>query len=201
MTAEMNHPAPGRASGFTLLEVLIALAILGLLTVGLSHGLRTGLALWTAQQQHLNETAELDSTARVLRAILTRIPMPGGRPIARLKGGSDSFTFVGELPTGFGDTRLAEMRLAFERGRLALFWTPYRHQLSSAPAPTPVETDLIPRVAGMELAYFGAPSPSEPPRWQSGWDAIYAPELIRIRLVFPAGDVRRWPDLLVAPAL
>jgi len=201
MTALVRFDCRRRDGGFTLLEVLIALAILGFLVVGLTYGLRAGLALWAAQQRHLNETAELDSAARVLRTILTRIPMPGGRPIARLKGSTDSFAFVGELPTGFGTTRLADMRLAFEHNRLTLVWTPYRHQLFSVPAQTPIETDLIPRVAGIELAYYGPPNPSQPPAWQTGWDALYAPDLIRVRLVFPTGDVRRWPDLLVAPSL
>ena len=201
MTTVMHSGRRARASGFTLLEVLVALAILGFLMVGLTYGLRAGLALWAAQQRHLNETAELDSAARVLRTILSRIPMAEGRPIARLKGSTDSFAFVGELPTGLGNTRLADMRLTLDHNSLALFWTPYRHQLSAAAAPAPIETDLIPRVAGIELAYYGPPTPNEPPRWQADWDALYPPDLIRVRLVFPAGDVRRWPDLLVAPPL
>jgi general secretion pathway protein J len=201
MTAELNSTRHARQGGFTLLEVLIALSILGFLVVGLTDGLRAGLALWAAQQRHLSETAELDSAARVLRTILTRIPMPGGRPIERLKGSTDSFAFVGELPTGLGNTRLADMKLALDHGNLALFWTPYRHQLPAAATPTPIETGLIPRVAAMELAYFGPPTPSEAPRWQADWDALYAPDLIRVRLIFSAGDVRRWPDLLVAPPL
>lgn len=201
MTAIERSSYLRRDSGFTLLEVLIALTILGFLVVGLSHGLRAGLAVWATQQRHIDETSELDSAARVLRTILSRIPMPDGRPIARLKGNADSFTFVGQLPTGFGTTHLADMRLTFERGRLTLIWTPYRHQTSSVPPATPIETDLVPRVAKVELAYFGPPTASAPASWQPEWDALYAPDLIRVRIAFPTGDIRRWPDLLVAPSL
>jgi prepilin-type N-terminal cleavage/methylation domain-containing protein len=58
MTAAIGHHCRRRQGGFTLLEVLISLVILGFLLVGLTYGLRAGLALWAAQQRHLSETAE-----------------------------------------------------------------------------------------------------------------------------------------------
>ena len=65
--------APGRQSGFTLLEMLVVVIVLGLLMVGLTQGVRAGMALWGAQQRRVGETAELDASARVLRILLTGI--------------------------------------------------------------------------------------------------------------------------------
>jgi general secretion pathway protein J len=59
-----------RQSGFTLLEMLVALVVLGFLMVGLTQGLRAGLTMWGAQTRRVGETADLDAGARVLRRIL-----------------------------------------------------------------------------------------------------------------------------------
>ena len=59
-----------RGRGFTLLEVLVALTVLGVLMVGLGQGVRLSLALWQAQTRRLAETAELDAGARALRGLL-----------------------------------------------------------------------------------------------------------------------------------
>ena len=56
-----------RLTGFTLLELLVVVAVLGLLIIGLMQGMRAGLTLWDAQSRRTGETAELDAAARVLR--------------------------------------------------------------------------------------------------------------------------------------
>jgi hypothetical protein len=86
-------------------------------------------------------------------------------------------------------------------GRLVLRWTPHRHELSTAPEPTAVETELIAKVKDLDLAYWGAPSREQPSGWQTQWDGPAIPELIRIRVLLAAGDRRRWPDLIVASQL
>ena len=55
---------PSRQGGFTLLEMLVALVVLGLLVVGLTQGVRTGLALWSAQSRRIGTAADLDAVAR-----------------------------------------------------------------------------------------------------------------------------------------
>jgi general secretion pathway protein J len=195
-----------RVPGFTLIEVLVALAVFGLLGVALTYGVRTGLAMWDAEQRHLGETADLDAAARVLRSLLTRIPARpsadgtlAGVAFARLKGSPDRFSYVGELPTGFGTSRLADLVLTRERGRLVLLWSPYRHEHPLAPPPPPSAAELLRGIDRLEFDYWGAPNPNAPRRWQAQWDALYPPQLIRIRVTFPTGDRRHWPDLLVAP--
>ena len=190
-------------SGFTLLELLVALIVLGLLVVGLTQGVRASLTMWDAQTRRLGETGELDAGARVLRTLLRDIQTPQSRNVGpgaatpNFEASGDKLTFVGDLPTGFGTTRRANITLELVEERLVLLWTPRRHELTTAPEPKPTETELIRGVERLELAYWGASSPDQPAGWQD--QSGSSPELIRVRLTFPKGDRRRWPDLIVAP--
>ena len=192
-----------RQSGFTLLEMLIALVVLGFLMVALTQGVRAGLTMWGAQTRRVAETADLDAGARVLRRLLSGISRlsAGGifRGTEKFEARPDSLMFVGDLPTGFGTTRRADITLERHEGRLVLRWAPRRHELSTAPPPEPIETELIRRVERLDLAYWGSPSPGQPAAWQSRWDGRDVPELIRVRLGFAKDDRRRWPDLIAAP--
>ena len=196
----------GRQSGFTLLELLVALIVLGLLVVGLTQGVRAGLTMWGAQTRRIGETGELDAGARALRVLLAGISVPpagvvgrGATGTTKLEGRSDRLAFVGDLPTGLGTTRRANITLELVQERLVLRWTPHRHELTTAPAPEPIETELIRGVAHLDFAYWGSPSADQPASWQAQWDGFNIPELIRVRLAFGKGDRRRWPDLIAAP--
>jgi general secretion pathway protein J len=202
-----------RQSGFTLLEMLVVVVVLGLLMVGLTEGVRAGLSLWGAQQRRLGETAGLDDSARLLRNLLTGIAAApsdasGGGSTGTdagtgetIKGESDRLSFVGDLPTGLGTTRRADITIALHGKRLMLSWTPHLHELALAPPPKPAVTELISGVARVEFSYWGSPSPDQPATWLSAWDGPALPELIRIRLAFAKGDHRRWPDLVIATEL
>jgi general secretion pathway protein J len=198
----------GRQTGFTLLELLVVVAVLGLLIIGLTQGLRGGLTLWDAQSRRTGETAELDAAARVLRALLSGITYspsasfaPGAASSPGLKGTADSLSFVGDLPTGLGTTQRADITLMVGRGRLVLRWTPHRHEVSIVPAPEPTETELVRGVDHLELAYWGSASPDQAAGWRVQWDGPTIAELIRVRLVLGPGDRRRFPDLIVPPGL
>jgi general secretion pathway protein J len=202
---DANRCSLGQQSGFTLLELLVALVVLGFLMVGLTQGVRIGLAMWGAQTRRLGETAELDVGARALRMLLSDIQTPrpsnvgAGAATPNFEASSDKLTFVGDLPTGFGTTRRANITLELVQERLVLLWTPHRHERTTAPEPEPkpTETELIRGVERLEFAYWGAASPDQPAGWQD--QSGGPPELIRVRLTFPKGDRRRWPDLIVAP--
>ncbi len=201
-----ENGATGRQSGFTLLEMLVVVVVLGLLMVGLTQGVRAGLAMWSAQQRRLGDTAELDASARLLRTLLTGIaaaPSDGsaGAAVEAIKGESDQLNFVGDLPTGLGTTRRADITIALRGHRLVLSWTPHLHELVVAPPTPPIETELIRGVARLGFSYWGATAPDQPAAWQSQWTGAAAPALIRVHLVFEKGDRRRWPDLIVAPEL
>lgn len=188
--------------------MLVVVVVLGFLVIGLTQGVRAGMALWHAQQRRLGETAELDASARVLRNLLTGISAatpggfgPGAATGGEIKGDANHLTFVGDLPTGIGTTRRADISIELHDGRLMLRWTPHRHEISFGPPPQPTLTELISGVARLEIDFWGKTAADQPAAWQTKWDGPAAPELIRIRLVFLKGDRRHWPDLIAAPEL
>jgi prepilin-type N-terminal cleavage/methylation domain-containing protein len=104
-------------AGFTLLEILVVVVVLGLLLVGLTQGVRAGLTMWEAQSRRIGSTAELDAAARILRGLLNGIAPPSegvgiasGNP-AETRGTATSLVFVGNLPTGLGTTQRADITL------------------------------------------------------------------------------------------
>jgi hypothetical protein len=182
--------------------MLVVLVVLGSLVVGLAQGVRTGLTLWGAQTRRVSEISELDAVARTLRTLLTEIPASssdGAGSAIEVEGRQDSLEFVGDLPTGLGDTRRANITIELRGDRLVLRWIPRRHEISSAPPPQPTETQLLSGIDHIDFGYWSAPAIGQPDGWQAQWDRPEIPALIRLRLSFARGDRRRWPDLIATP--
>jgi general secretion pathway protein J len=196
-----------RSSGFTLLELLIALAVFGFLLVALHHGVQTGLGIWNLQARNVNKAWDLDASARLIRTLLTQIPCastasinPGSPAVAiAFTGRTDTLSFVGDLPTGFGTDQPADITLQLIGTRFVVNWQPHLHQLAGSSL-RPTATDILSGVDRLEFAYWGLPSPvALSPAWLAAWDGPSLPDLVRVRMKFGAGDPRHWPDLIVAP--
>jgi general secretion pathway protein J len=194
---DRTAPDPGQA-GLTLLEILVALAVLGFLMLGLAQGVRFGLSAWDSQARLLGRSGEIDTADRALRRLVTQIVPTDDLRLPGLRGTAEAFEAVTELPAGAVlPLRQAVVALGVDRaGRLVLRWTPYLHARRLGPPPVPQESELLRNLARLEIAYWSAAAGG---RWLSAWTRADLPDLVRIRLVFRRGDTRRWPDIVAAP--
>ncbi len=188
----------GTSAGFTLLEVLVVLVVLGLLIVGLGQDTRLVMQAWDRQRRTLDATSEFDATDRVLRGLIEQMD-PGGRiETFDIVGTPRMLRFTTLMPQGADGlpTRRVEVMIFVDpRQRLLLRWTPSLHVEPLAPA-SPVETVLLDGVDNIEIGYkSGAPTA----RWEDGWRSRNPPLLVRIHIAFAPADPRRWPDLVAAP--
>ena len=190
-----THPC---SSGFTLLELLVALTVLGLLTTGIAHWLHRGLQLWNNQQREIYAVSELDATGRTLRQLIEQMD-PGGRfEMAKIDGTAHALRFTTQLPAAasVSPARRADVLLVVDRQhRLLLRWTPSPHVVPLATT-RPVETVLLDGVDHVQISY----KPRGPgAAWQTEWQYPIPPLLVRIHIAFAPSDPRNWPDLVAMP--
>ncbi len=186
-----------RTAGFTLLEILVALVVLGFLMVGLSQGVRFGLTAWGMQERIIGQRGDLDAVDRVLRQLIGQMD-PGTRSDPpKVAGTQARFAFTSALPL-MADGESADMLLMVDPAhRLSLRWTPHLHAKRTAPPPPPRTEELLGGIERAQFAYW-RPSPGGG-SWVGTWDGKSLPALVRIRIVFPEGDRRHWPDIVAAP--
>jgi general secretion pathway protein J len=189
---------PRRDHGFTLLEVIAALAVFGLLLTALAQGTHLALTASSLQARKIETDEDLDAADRTLRHLIGTMD-PGvssdGNP--HFVANARSMGFTAALPvSAWYPTRQADVIVAVDAAhRLVLRWAPHYPVLLGTP-PSPQVTPLLDGVDRIELSYW-APG-STHGVWLDRWDARALPDLVRLRIVFPKGDPRHWPDIVAA---
>jgi general secretion pathway protein J len=213
----MSHPHERQAAehGFTLLELLAAITLLGLLMAVLFGGLRLGARVWETADQRLDANTRIQIVQDFVRQRLTQtLPLEslgpnlaeadGFEPL--FAGTTEAVRFAGVLPENLGagmylmELVLADTGHADGSGDLVLRWRPFDPYDESGEQVEPEERVLIEHVEGLEFAYFGFSDPQQPPAWRQGWERQpELPRLIRLRVRFAENDERQWPELIARP--
>ena len=187
-----------RDAGFTLLELLVALVVLGFVLAGLSGGVRYGLRAADTQARTLAERSELDAVDRAVRNLIEQMDPGTIRDGTGMQGTAGRLVFVSDLPAASGlATRHADIALGLDGARrLVLRAAPHLPGKPFGPPPLPVEEELLRDVDHVEFSYLGRDAGAG---WASAWGGKELPATIRLRVVFPPGDRRHWPDIVASP--
>jgi general secretion pathway protein J len=181
-----------RQAGYTLLELLVALLVFGLVMAGIAQTMRYGLAAFTAS----GSRGIAPENLAALDMGLTRM-VAGALPDS-LRGEPGGMSFTTTLPRGadIGDG-LADAAIQMARGGvLMLIYRQHPPGVLLVPAPPP-HTEMLARgVTAFALSYYGAQQAGQSPAWSARWAGTGLPLLVRLHLRI-GKDAR--PDLVIAP--
>lgn len=204
--------APARMRGITLIEMLIALAILGMMATVALGGLRLGVRTWETVGTRVETESHRQIVRSFLRHSLTQVlavleSSEAGQPRALFTGDSDSLSLVAPLGDHLGLGGAQSLRLAVEEMRdgdtrqLVLERTLYHPPGSdsgadSAAGGEPERHVLIEGAARIRFDYLRGTDTGG-----RDWTARWADEPtlpVAIRLSVESDDGRPpWPDLIV----
>jgi general secretion pathway protein J len=192
----------GAHAGFTLIEVLASLAVLGMILIALSTGLRFGQQALLAQTRSAATEDQIGPIDAALRSLVAKAWPGAVGAEARFAGTAGALSFRTIMPESLTAqrTRDADVTISVDPDhRLYLAWLPwYRNWIIAKPPPARI--DLLANVDHVEFAYWDPSLHLPPGRWVTAWVGTTVPKLVRIRLVFTKDAGLRWPDIVVATA-
>ena len=187
--------APTPDAGFTLLELMVALALAALLMAAIPGAIRLGTRALNQAELMSNDAADraaLDFVAeRLTEAMVLYERAADGRLKVAFDGAANTLGFVSaasmdpghETPSGVFLMQLGLANADSGSGRLMLRWQPFRPGLTNAPGVVRQERELLGNVTGLSFRYFGAPSARVAAAWSDVWIGTETvPELVEMQV-------------------
>jgi general secretion pathway protein J len=195
-------------AGFTLLEVLVAVVLLGLLSVALFAAVRVGARGWWTAEQRSAATEDATTLQDVLRRMIASAkPVfasadPADAAVA-FDGTAQSLGLVGTLPDAIAPGLQGQQRLFLARhDGAAMLMLAWRLDLPAADGGTLPEiiVPLLDHVSAVRFEYYGTSGAGSASGWTDTWSGrTTLPALVRLHVERDAGASGPWPDLVAAP--
>lgn len=203
-------PCPSR--GFTLLELLVALALLALMSSLLYGTLSLSANSWDRGEAKAQQASDMRLTEEFLRQALTaqhplRLHKVQEQPLY-FQGARDSLAFAGVLPGRAGGGiyyfKLAVTSAADSKSKLTLARLIPDYAATALPDFSDAEASVLAEgIAELRLSYFGRDADANvasTPTWRDQWDDPQSlPLIIRVDVKPAVGAP--WPSLIVEPRL
>ena len=194
--------------GFTLVEVLIALTLLGVMMTLLMSTFRAGAKSWDAGEAMASETENQFVVHNFLRSYLEN-----ARPVIddfsdedesefSFQGDKDYVKFVAGLPANQDRGGLWQFELGLEKnGRsndLMVLVEPFFPEIDEDAELSETLT-LLSNVKTFNLSYFGRGEATDQDEdWHDDWEEkSELPSLVKIELQLE--EQKQWPDIVIAP--
>lgn len=199
----MTQPRSSRDAGLTLVELLVVLALTGMLGALVASGLHTASGTLQRTLLRNSENEELLAISRQMRQLLSRVSSEKlgswSHGATRFEGSRDHIKFLAPLAPRFGAQDIVAYAVEFTgEGKLRMAWQLDRKSPSArkSVAPIPVEEVLDGATDGA-FAYFGV-TDGQQAQWTESWQAQERlPQLVRISFVWRG----QTEELIVAPML
>ncbi|WP_316237222.1 prepilin-type N-terminal cleavage/methylation domain-containing protein [Bradyrhizobium sp. SZCCHNR1015] len=204
MTSPKASGMDDRDAGFTLVEVLVALALFSLLAVLLFDNLKFGVQAWRSGSARAESFQRELAAQDVLRRLIGSLyPMMLGEGAAQrridIDGQAESLEFLSDAPAVSGGAGRFRFKLFADRRRDGVDLV-LQSRPELAVKQDTERTLLVSDIDRIELSYAARATGDANAAWSTSWkDQSEAPGLIRLRVLMRPDDARHWPELVIAP--
>lgn len=193
--------------GFTLVETLVAVALISLLSVLVLGALRFGIGAWQRGEQISNRMDAILHAQSFLRRLIANaqphfVLQPGGQGYVDFEGRPTSLRLIADPSPALDRAGRLMMTLSVEQNDgLASLMISSRPELTAGGGkPSLTRRVLLGNIQKAEFSYFGSRGANGPRQWHSDWVGEAAlPELVRIEL--RADEAALLPGIVVRPAI
>jgi general secretion pathway protein J len=208
MREERGRDASAGEAGFSLVELLVSLALLSLLAAILASGVGLGQRVWLRSEDMAQASRVMfDAQSALSRLLQDLQPLHVDAQTSRtieFRGTADELEGIVPLPPHIGLGGLYRLHLFRNRSERHLDLTFQAYEQGTLPASRTGNdeaglTTLASDIDSLELRYFAKATSEEAGSWRSDWQGQEElPALISIRVKSAKPGVV-WPELLIAP--
>lgn len=202
----LSQSTRNRASGFTLVELLLAVTLMSVLLALAYGGFRASTRATDRGQDILQESSRLRLAHQFVHRQLNQVlplsfsdPETSDQPVV-FEGASRSIRYVAPMPgyLGFGGPQVQELSIVNGEDGLELVLT---HALLQGFEESALnERDPILLIGGIERGSFsfqGRDEQNEPGPWKDSWEETdILPLAVSLELKFGENAHMEWPDLV-----
>ena len=190
-------------TGFTMLELLVAMMILTLIMTAAMGAVRVGSRSFEAGVLRADETAEIRAIENVLRRQFRQLlPITwtdNNRDFIAFEGDRQHVQFIAPAPDSSTGPGYLVYRLASDPSQephlLSLDFAPYDPGSDRFEMPDNAGHEQLANGLRVSFDYFGTLDELDPPDWHSEWlaDSARLPSIVRMRLTTSG---QQFPELL-----